>query len=95
LQPLFDRVIIRRVKPQEKTSSGILIPEKAQSLQNEGVVVSVGPGAIHPQTGQRIPLNLQEGDKVLLPQYGGSTVQVGSEELLVLKEADIIGKFSA
>ncbi|KAI3656840.1 hypothetical protein MP638_005436 [Amoeboaphelidium occidentale] len=88
--PLLDRVLVRRVKAAEKTASGILIPEKAQGQQQEGVIMAAGPGAFHPQTGGRVPLGLKVGDSVLLPQYGGNAVKLNGEELLLYKESEIL-----
>ncbi|KAI3646389.1 hypothetical protein MP228_001947 [Amoeboaphelidium protococcarum] len=92
LVPLLDRVLVRRVKAPEKTASGIYIPEKAQEALNEGLVLAVGPGSVNNQTGQRVAMSLKEGDKVVLPSYGGQTVKVNSEELQLFRESDILGK---
>jgi chaperonin GroES len=89
--PLLDRVLVQRIKPAEKTKSGILIPEKAQETLNEGTVLAVGPGALDKE-GKRIPPSLREGDRVLLPSYGGSNVKIDSEELLLFRESEILAK---
>ncbi|KAJ1934332.1 10 kda heat shock protein, partial [Kickxella alabastrina] len=75
--PLLDRVLIQRVKAETKTASGILLPEKAVEKLNEGVVVSVGPGLVTKE-GNSIPTGLTEGDRVLLPSYGGSPIKLDS-----------------
>ena len=90
----MDRVLVQRVKPQQKTASGILIPEKAQEALNEGVVKAVGPGIVHPQTGKKIEMALKEGDRVMLPQFGGSPVKSASaeEDMLLFRESEILAK---
>lgn len=82
---MLDRVLVQRVKAQEKTASGILIPEKAQTTMNEGIVKAIGPGNIHPQTGAKVEMSLKEGDRVILPQFGGSAVKVSGEEMLLFR----------
>ncbi|KAF9359205.1 10 kDa heat shock protein [Mortierella sp. AD094] len=89
--PMMDRVLVQRIKPQQKTASGILIPEKSQEALNEGYVIAVGKGLVT-QEGKVIPLELKEGDKVLLPPYGGSTVKVDSEEFLLFRDSEILAK---
>lgn len=97
MAPLFDRVLIRRVLAQAKTSGGILLPEGAQTKLNEGIVVAVGPGSRHPQTGAVTPVAIKVGDSVLLPEYGGTNIQLGKrpeDELVMYREGDILGTFS-
>ncbi|ORZ24575.1 chaperonin gros [Absidia repens] len=89
--PLLDRVLIQRVKAQEKTASGIFIPEKAQEALNEGVVVAVGKGALN-KDGNHIPLQLANGDRVILPPFGGSTVKVAGEDYLLFRDSEILAK---
>ncbi|CAO3635006.1 unnamed protein product [Mucor hiemalis] len=89
--PLLDRVLVQRIKPQQKTASGIYIPEKAQEALNEGVIVAVGKGALNKE-GQHIPLQVSNGDKVLLPPYGGSPVKVHGEEYLLFRDSEILAK---
>ncbi|KAJ3285686.1 10 kDa heat shock protein [Borealophlyctis nickersoniae] len=89
--PLFDRVLIQRIKPSERTASGIFIPEAARGTQNEGLVLAVGPGAIE-QDGTRRPVAVNEGDRVLLPSFGGDTVKLGDEELHLYRDRDLLGK---
>ncbi|KAJ3020359.1 10 kDa chaperonin [Thoreauomyces humboldtii] len=87
--PLFDRVLIQRVKAPERTASGLFIPEKAQETLNEGLVVAVGPGA----AGKEVrPMSLKEGERVLLPPYGGNQVKLGDQEFFLYKEEEILGK---
>ncbi|KAJ1815071.1 mitochondrial heat shock protein Hsp10, partial [Coemansia sp. RSA 2599] len=75
--PLLDRVLVERVKAETKTASGILLPEKAVEKLNEGVVVAVGPGNVN-KDGDAVPTGLAEGDRVLLPSYGGSPIKLES-----------------
>ncbi|CAO3568228.1 unnamed protein product [Mortierella alpina] len=89
--PMMDRVLVQRIKPQQKTASGIYIPEKAQEALNEGYVVAVGKG-LTTQEGKVVPSELAEGDKVLLPPYGGSVVKVDNEELILFRESEILAK---
>ncbi|KAF9136795.1 10 kDa heat shock protein [Mortierella hygrophila] len=89
--PMMDRVLVQRIKPQQKTASGIFIPEKAQEALNEGHVIAVGKGLVT-QEGKVISSELKEGDKVLLPPYGGSIVKVDNEELILFRESEILAK---
>ncbi|KAF7998688.1 hypothetical protein HF325_006872 [Metschnikowia pulcherrima] len=92
LKPLFDRVLVQRMKPALKTSSGIYIPEKNQEKLNQGTVVAAGPGVTDVSTGKLIPVAVQAGDKVLLPNFGGSPVKVGEEEYLLFSDREIMAK---
>ncbi|KAJ2004094.1 mitochondrial heat shock protein Hsp10 [Coemansia thaxteri] len=92
--PLLDRVLIQRVKAETKTATGILLPEKAVEKLNEGVVVAVGPGNIT-KDGTTIPTGLAEGDRVLLPSYGGSAIKleaVKDKEYLLFRAEEILAK---
>ncbi|KAF9435677.1 10 kDa heat shock protein [Entomortierella beljakovae] len=89
--PMLDRVLVHRIKPQQKTASGIYIPEKAQEALNEGYVIAVGKGLVTSE-GKVIAPELKEGDKVLLPPYGGSSVKVDNEELILFRESEILAK---
>ncbi|CCE86230.1 Piso0_005888 [Millerozyma farinosa CBS 7064] len=92
LKPLFDRVLVQRLKPSNKTASGLYIPEKNQEKLNQGTVVSAGPGITDVNTGKLIPTAVKPGDKVLLPHFGGSTVKVGDEEYLLYSDREILAK---
>lgn len=92
LKPLFDRVLVQRIKPATQTTSGIYIPEKNQEKLNEGTVVASGPGVTDPSSGKLIPVSVQPGDKVLLPNFGGSPVKVGEEEYLLYTDREILAK---
>jgi len=90
LRPLHDRVVVRRVKEEEKTKGGIIIPDTAQEKPQEGVVVAVGNGAIGDDN-ERVPLDVKVKDKVLFGKWGGTEVTIDGEELLIMKESDIMG----
>jgi len=89
-QPLHDRVVIRRVRAEEKTSGGIIIPDTAQEKPMEGDVVSTGPGARDEQ-GRVVALEVKEGDRILFGKWSGTEVKLDGEELLIMKESDIMG----
>jgi chaperonin GroES len=92
LLPLGNRVLIKRIVAQTQTSSGIFLPEAAQKRPNEGTVVSVGPG-LKDEDGKFIPVNVSEGDTVLLPEYGGTEITLGDDTLHLFRDDDILGKF--
>jgi chaperonin GroES len=89
-RPLHDRVVIRRVDAEEKTTGGIIIPDTAQEKPMEGKVVAVGPGTRNEQ-GQLVPLDVKEGDRILFGKWSGTEVKLDAEELLIMKESDIMG----
>lgn len=89
LEPLSDRVVIKKDPAEEKTSGGLFLPEQAQEKPQYGTVVSVGKGAIGPE-GKRIPLEVTPGDRVLYSKYSGTTVKDIESELLILAERDIL-----
>ncbi len=90
-RPLGDRVVVRRVKEEQKTAGGIIIPETAQEKPQEGEVISVGPGAINEKTGARTPCEVKAGEFVLFGKWSGTEVKVDGEDLLIMKESDIMG----
>ena len=90
-RPLGDRVVVRRIKEDQKTAGGIIIPDTVQEKPQEGEVISIGPGAIDENTGKRTPLEVKPGDMVLFGKWSGSEVKVDGEELLIMKESDIMG----
>jgi chaperonin GroES len=89
-RPLHDRVVVRRITAEEKTAGGIIIPDTAKEKPQEGEVVAVGPGARN-EAGQIVALDVKAGDRVLFGKWSGTEIKVGGEELLVMKESDIIG----
>ena len=89
-RPLHDRVVVRRLTAEEKTSGGIIIPDTAKEKPMEGEIVAVGPGARNEQ-GQLVPLDVKAGDKILFGKWSGTEVKLDGEELLIMKESDIMG----
>jgi chaperonin GroES len=89
-RPLHDRVVIRRLSAEEKTSGGIIIPDTAQEKPMEGEVVAIGPGARNEQ-GQIVTLDVKAGDRILFGKWSGTEVKLDGEELLIMKESDIMG----
>jgi chaperonin GroES len=89
-RPLGDRVVIRRVEEEAKSKGGIIIPDNAKEKPQEGEVISVGPGA-RDEDGKRIPIDVAAGDRILFGKWSGSEVKIDGEELLIMKEADILG----
>ncbi len=94
IRPLHDRVIVKRVEEERKTASGIVIPDTAAEKPDQGEVVAVGPGK-RDEGGKLIPMDVKVGDKVLFGKYAGQTVKVSGEELLVMREEDIMGVIEA
>jgi chaperonin GroES len=89
-QPLHDRVVVRRLAAEEKTSGGIIIPDTAQEKPMEGEVVAAGPGA-RDEKGHVVALEVKEGDRILFGKWSGTEVKLDGEELLIMKESDIMG----
>jgi len=92
-RPLHDRVVVKRLEGEEKTKGGIIIPDTAKEKPQEGQVVSVGPGG-RDDSGKLIPIDLKAGDKVLFGKWSGTEVKIDGEELLIMKESDIMGVLS-
>jgi chaperonin GroES len=89
-KPLHDRVVIRRVEEEAKTAGGIIIPDTAKEKPQQGEVVAVGPGARN-EKGELVPLEVKAGDRVLFGKWSGTEVKLDGEELLIMKESDIMG----
>jgi chaperonin GroES len=89
-RPLHDRVLVRRVEAEAKSAGGIIIPDTAQEKPQEGEVVSVGSG-IRGEDGKVTPLDVKAGDKILFGKWSGTEVKIGAEDLLIMKESDILG----
>ena len=89
-RPLHDRVVVRRIEQDAKTSGGIIIPDTAKEKPQEGEIVAAGPGARNEQ-GQLVPLDVKAGDRVLFGKWSGTEVKIDGEELLIMKESDIMG----
>lgn len=89
-RPLHDRVVVRRLEGEEKTAGGIIIPDTAKEKPQQGEVVAVGPGG-RDEKGNVVVLDVKVGDKVLFGKWSGTEVKIGAEELLIMKESDIMG----
>src|SRR5690242_11196069 len=89
-RPLHDRVVVKRIDAEEKTKGGIIIPDTAKEKPSQGQVVAVGPGG-RDEAGKLIPIDLKVGDKVLFGKWSGTEVKLDGEELLIMKESDIMG----
>ena len=88
--PLHDRVVDRRLESEEKTAGGLIIPDSAKEKPAEGEIVSVGAGA-RDESGKRIPMDIKAGDKVLFGKWSGTEVKINDEDMLIMKESDILG----
>jgi len=91
LVPLLDRVLVQRVKAEAKTAGGIFLPESSVKELNEAKVLAVGPGAID-KDGKRVAMGVQAGDRVLIPQFGGTKVTVGEEDYSIFRDAELLAK---
>ena len=88
--PLHDRVLVRRIESEEKTAGGLIIPDSAKEKPQEGEVVSVGAGA-RKDSGELIPMDVKAGDKILFGKWSGTEIKIDGEDLLIMKESDILG----
>ena len=91
LKPLGDRLIVQAIEEEETTVSGIVLPDTAKEKPQKGMVLAVGDGKLD-DNGQRVPLDVAEGDEVLYSKYGGTEIKVDGEDLLVLRESDVLAK---
>ena len=89
-RPLHDRVVVRRIEANEKTKGGIIIPDTAKEKPSEGEILAVGPGG-HDENGKLIPMDVKAGDRVLFGKWSGTEVKLDGEDLLIMKESDIMG----
>lgn len=89
-RPLHDRVLVRRIEAEEKTAGGIIIPDTAKEKPQEGEVIAVGAGARN-EAGELIALTVKEGDRILFGKWSGTEVKINGEDLLIMKESDILG----
>ncbi len=92
LKPLGDRLIVKAIEEEETTASGIVLPDTAKEKPQRGEVIAVGDGRYDEDGEKRIPLDVQAGDKVLYSKYGGTEIKVEGEDLLVLRESDVLAK---
>lgn len=93
-RPLHDRVVVKRIDAEEKTKGGIIIPDTAKEKPQEGEIVAIGPGARDEQ-GKLVPLDVKVGDRVLFGKWSGTEVKIDGEDLLIMKESDIMGVVEA
>ena len=93
-RPLLDRVVVRRIEAEEKTSGGIIIPDTAKEKPQEGEVVAVGPG-VRDDSGTLVELSVKAGDRILFGKWSGTEVKIDGEDLLIMKESDILGVIEA
>ncbi len=93
LQPLGDRIVVKPMKRDEVTKSGIVLPDTAKEKPQEGEVIAVGPGKLG-EDGKRIEMEVKKGDKILYAKYGGTEIKIEDEELLILRESDVLAKLS-
>jgi len=89
-RPLHDRVVVRRIEAEEKSTGGIIIPDTAKEKPSQGEVIAVGPGG-RDESGKLIPIDVKNGDRVLFGKWSGTEVKIDGEELLIMKESDIMG----
>ncbi len=89
-RPLHDRVVVRRIEADQKTKGGIIIPDTAKEKPSEGEVIAVGPGG-RDENGKLIPIDLKAGDRVLFGKWSGTEVKIDGEDLLIMKESDVMG----
>ena len=92
LKPLGDRLIVRAIDEEETTASGLVLPDTAKEKPQKGEVLAAGDGKINEDTGKRTPLDVAKGDTVLYSKYGGTEIKVDGEDLLVLRESDVLAK---
>ena len=93
-RPLHDRVVVRRLEAEEKTKGGIIIPDTVKEKPQEGEVVAVGPGA-RDESGKLVPLDIKAGDRILFGKWSGTEVKSDGQELLIMKESDVMGVLDA
>jgi chaperonin GroES len=92
LKPLGDRLIVEVLEEEETTISGIVLPDTAKEKPQRGRVLAVGPGARNTETGDYIPMDLEEGDEIVFSKYGGTEIKLGADEVLILRESDVLAK---
>jgi chaperonin GroES len=90
IRPLYDRILVKRIEEQAKTAGGLFIPDTAKEKPMEGELIAVGPGARN-EKGEVVPLDVKAGDRVLFGKWSGTEVRIDGEDLLIMKESDILG----
>ena len=92
LKPLGDRLIVEVLEEEESTVSGIVLPDTAKEKPQRGRVLAVGPGARNTDTGEHIPMDVEEGDEIVFSKYGGTEIKLGTDDVLILRESDVLAK---
>ncbi len=92
LKPLGDRLIVEVLDEEETTVSGIVLPDTAKEKPQRGRVLAVGPGSRNTDTGEFVPMDLEEGDEIIFSKYGGTEIKLGTDEVLILRESDVLAK---
>ncbi len=91
VRPLGDKILVKRAEAQEKTDSGIYLPESAKDQPKEGKIIALGNGILNKETGKYMPFTVKKGDSVIFTSYAGTEIKIGDEEMLILSEDDILG----
>ena len=92
LQPLGDRLIVEVLEEEETTVSGIVLPDTAKEKPQRGKVLAVGPGPRNDESGEHVPMDVEEGDEIIFSKYGGTEIKLGSDDVLILRESDVLAK---
>ena len=92
LQPLGDRLIVEVLEEEQETVSGIVLPDTAKEKPQRGRVLAVGPGSRSQETGERVQMEVEEGDEVVFSKYGGTEIRIGTDDVLILRESDVLAK---
>jgi chaperonin GroES len=92
LQPLGDRLIVEVLEEEETTVSGIVLPDTAREKPQRGRILAVGPGSRNEENGEYIPMDVEEGDEIIFSKYGGTEIKLGSDDVLILRESDVLAK---
>jgi chaperonin GroES len=92
LQPLGDRLIVEVLEEEETTVSGIVLPDTAKEKPQRGKVLAVGPGPRNDESGEHVPMDVEEGDEIIFSKYGGTEIKVGTDDVLILRESDVLAK---
>lgn len=90
IRPLHDKILVKRDEPKAKTESGIIIPESGKERPKTGIIEAVGSGSLNTETGERIPLTVKKGDRVIFTSYSGTEVKIENEDFLMMSEDDIL-----
>ena len=93
-RPLHDRIVVKRIVAEEKTKGGIIIPDSAKEKPSEGLVIAVGPGG-RDEAGKLLPIDIKAGDKVLFGKWSGTEIKLDGQDLLIMKESDVLGVLEA